>query len=154
MKKTIIISKPIKNINLAGESLVIELDSGIISVGKPLHIGFYSRSGIIDQKDVYFVLGLLFIYLVLGAFMDYFNIAPLIIWYTITLFISGISLLIVLLVPKRRVLIIETIDRIIYFTRSQHIDYALVKEIIFKIYSTGMSQQDSLKTIREVIKNG
>ena len=142
MSKRIVISNLIKNINVTDRSLIIELESGILTIEKPKHIWFYDYhwfSGVFEQKDVYIYIGLIFLLLVLGVFMDYFNIISLVEWYGVILFIAGVHILVALIAPRRKVLIIETDDKTFYFTKAMSVDTSFIKEIVLKLYSLNKS---------------
>jgi len=138
--KKVIVSKPLKGISTSGNYLVVEFDSGVVSIEKPRHIGLYIRSGVLDSRDITVFVGALFFMLVIGVFLDYFNQFPLSVWYTFMILLSGAVLLGQLVFP-RKVLVIETINETYYFTRPHGIDEKIIKEIVAKTYSVFIDKE-------------
>jgi hypothetical protein len=132
--KKVIFSKPLKGITTLGNYLVVEFDSGVVSIEKPRHMGLYVTSSVLDSRDIIGNIGAMFFMLVIGAFIDYFNLLPLSVWYMFMIFIIGVVLLAQLIFP-RKVLVIETSNEIYYFTRPYGIDEKMIKEIVAKTSS-------------------
>jgi len=129
--KKVIVSKPLKGISTLGNYLVVELDSGVVSIERPRHIGLYISTSVLDSRDIIGSIGGMFFLLVLGAFIDYFNLLPLSAWYMFVILISGVVLLGELIFP-RKVLVVETSNVAYYFTRPHGIDERIIKEVVAK----------------------
>jgi|GEM_PF-6029253 len=129
--KKIVVSKPLKSISTSGNYLVVEFDLGVVSIEKPRHIGLYISTSVLDSRDIIGNIGGMFFLLVLGAFMDYFNLLPLVAWYMLVILISGAVLLGQLVFP-RKILVVETSNVTYYFTRPHGIDERIIKEVVAK----------------------
>jgi len=133
--KKVVVSRFVKSISASGDYLVVELVSGVMTIEKPKYIGLHLQSDVLDSRDVTSLVGALFFLLVLGVFLDYFNQLPLSIWYMITILLIGLVLISLLAIPRKSVLVIETSNKVYYFTRSREIDERSIKEIVAKMYS-------------------
>ena len=129
--KKVIVSKPLKGISTSGNYLVVEFDSGVVSIERPRHIGLYVTSSVLDSRDIIGNIGAMFFMLVIGAFIDYFNLLPLSAWYMFVILISCLVLLGQLGLP-RKVLVVETSNVAYYFTRPHGIDERIIKEVVAK----------------------
>jgi hypothetical protein len=129
--KKVMVSRPLKGISTSGNYLVVEFDSGVVSIERPRHIGLYISTSVLDSRDIIGNIGGMFFLLVLGVFVDYFNLLPLSAWYMFVIFITGVVLLGQLVFP-RKVLVIETSNEIYYFTRPHGIDERIIKEVVAK----------------------
>lgn len=75
--KKVVIGEPLKGISTSGDYLVVEFDSGVLSIEKPRHVGLYIRPAVADSRGITVFVGAVFFMLVIGAFLDYFNQFPL-----------------------------------------------------------------------------
>jgi hypothetical protein len=140
--KKVIVSRPLKNISTSGGYLVVELDSGVMTIiEKPRYIGLHTQPGILDSSDIAVLVGTLFFLLVIGVFLDYFDKLSLVAWYGVMMFSAGL-LLIVLLIAPRSVLVIEAGDKTYYFTRLQGVDERTIKEIVTRIHFSVQTASD------------
>jgi len=132
--KKVIVSRPLKNISTSGGYLVVELDSGVMTIEKPRYIGLHAQPGILDSGDIVALVGTLFFLLVIGVFLDYFNQLSLAAWYGFAILLIGLLLIGLLIVPRRSVLVIEAGDKTYYFTRPQGVNERTIKEIVTRIH--------------------
>jgi hypothetical protein len=132
--KKVIVSKPLKGISTSGNYLVVEIDSGVVSIKEPRYIGLHPQPGILDLRDIVALVGTLFFLLVIGVFLDYFNQLPLAAWYGFAILLIGLLLIALLIAPRRSVLVIEAGDKTYYFTRPQGVDERTIKEIVTRIH--------------------
>jgi len=146
--KKVFVSTPVKGVSISGEYLVVELSSGIMTIEKPRYIGFHSSPGVLNSGDLMAFVGGVFIFLVLGVFVDLLNIASLSTWYAITILLSGLLLFALLVAPRRNVLVIETSSKTYHFTRSHGVDERLVREIVAKIYPSREQVQLTSSTVK------
>ena len=146
--KKVIVSTPVKGISVSGDYLVVELSSGITTIEKPRYIGFHSSQGVLDIDNLITFVGLVFILLVLGVFIDLVNIVSPTTWYAFTILFSGLLLFGLLVAPRRNVLVIETSNKTYYFTRPHRVDERLVREIVAKMYSSREHVQLTSSTIK------